>query len=138
MKSMKTLKEILCKELDEFAYNGQVSRSDLETIRDLTESIKNICKINMFDEQGSSYDGGSGRSGSYGSYGSYGRGGSYGSGYPSRNSRGTSETSGRGGRYSYGDDNEMVTQKLEEMMSQGDMSPDEEDIVRRAMDILRK
>ncbi len=62
-KAMSELKDMLCRELDEISEKGEINVGDLETIHKLTSSIKNIYKIEMFEENsyysnGRSYDGG--------------------------------------------------------------------------------
>ena len=49
---MEELKEILCKELEEYAQKDKLSAGDLETIHKLTDTIKNIGKIEMLDGEG--------------------------------------------------------------------------------------
>ena len=129
MRAMEDIKEMLCEELEKFAEKGTLSMADLETVHKLTDTIKNIEKIDMYGK-GYSSDGGWNASGTYtrdgGSYGgSYGRGRNYGRRY--------SRTG-----YSYGDDTEMLTEKLERMMEDGRLSADEKSVLKRAMDIIGK
>lgn len=138
-KNIESIKEVLCKELDKYAYNGSVSRSDLEELQALTETIKNLGKICMMEEETTS--GASARNGSYGSYRMSGNGysgnGYSGDGYSSKSmSRGYSPMSGR--NYSYGNDAEFISQRLETLMESEGMTSDEQNIMRRAMDILRR
>ena len=104
MHYMETLKDLLCAELEDYAEKGQkankMSAGDLEAIHKLTDTVKNILKIDMLEEEsGYSEDGrymGEGRI-----YGT-----SYESGYSERD--GSSYARGRGryakrdsmGRYS--------------------------------------
>ena len=104
MHYMETLKDLLCAELEDYAEKGQkankMSAGDLEAIHKLTDTVKNILKIDMLEEEsGYSEDGrymGEGRI-----YGT-----SYESGYSDRD--GSSYARGRGryarrdsmGRYS--------------------------------------
>ena len=104
MHYMETLKDLLCAELEDYAEKGQkankMSAGDLEAIHKLTDTVKNILKIDMLEEEsGYSEDGhymGEGRI-----YGT-----SYESGYSERG--GSSYARGRGryakrdsmGRYS--------------------------------------
>ena len=47
------LKEMLCKELDEIANKGELNAGDLDTVHKLTDTIKNIYKIDCLkDEDG--------------------------------------------------------------------------------------
>lgn len=47
---------MVCKELDEYAIKGKISGSDLDMIWKLTDTVKNLDKIEML-EDGDSYDG---------------------------------------------------------------------------------
>ncbi len=137
---MEMLKGILCKELEGFGRSGEISRSELEDIHILTDSIKNLGKIIMMEDQAYSYDGGgqSYNSSRGGSYRASGRGGSYGNvSYNSSNRGYSSETSTRG-RYSRGNDNSMAIEKLEDMLHGGEVEGEEEEILRRAIDMLKK
>lgn len=49
-KSMEDLKEMLEKELNEFVKKGELSAGSLEVIHKLTDTIKNIDKIEMFSK----------------------------------------------------------------------------------------
>lgn len=135
-KVMNEIKEILCAELEEFAKNGEISRGDLDDLHKLTDTIKNLDKIEMLEDQGSSYDGGWEATGTYSdrgrSRGSY-NDGSYGNG---RSYAGRSRHYVRG-HYSYGDA-DMIADKIESMMQDGDMTQEEKSTLRRAMDIMRK
>lgn len=58
MRDWHELKEMLCKELEEYSRKGKMSAGDLETIHKLTDTIKNIDKIEMLEEDdGHSYTG---------------------------------------------------------------------------------
>ena len=46
---MQQLKHMLCKELDEVTMKGQLSMGDLEIVNKLTDTIKNIDKIEMLE-----------------------------------------------------------------------------------------
>lgn len=125
MRAMEDIKEMLCEELEKFAEKGTLSMADLETVHKLTDTIKNIEKIDMYGK-GYSSDGGWNASGTYTrDGGNYGRGRNYGRRY--------SRTG-----YSYGDDTEMLTEKLERMMEDGRLSADEKSVLKRAMDIIGK
>ena len=60
---MHRIKEMLMKELKEYESKGKLSAGDLETIHKLTDTVKNIDKIEMleggegYSEDGMSYDG---------------------------------------------------------------------------------
>jgi small nuclear ribonucleoprotein (snRNP)-like protein len=132
------LKDMLKKELDQIVKKGELSAGSLETIDKLLNSIKNACKITMYEEyaeDGYSYAdsdmdmsnysyarGGNGRGrgsnanrdsmGRYSSEGGYSREGGY-----------SNARDGRGGYsrrgYSYGDgEKEEKVQMLREMMNE--------------------
>ena len=71
---MHELKEKLCEELEEIARKPEMSAGDLEAVHKLTDTIKNIDKIEMLEED-SEYS----RAGDWEAdmRGSYGRGNSY-------------------------------------------------------------
>ena len=52
MRALEDLREMLCDELDEIAKKQEMSAGDLETIHKLTDTIKNIDKIIIMDEDG--------------------------------------------------------------------------------------
>lgn len=148
MEYMHRIKKMLCKELEEYAEKNKLSSaSDLEMIWRLTDTIKNIDKIGMLEEEkgGSSYDDdmeyserrGRGRNarrdymGRYssegGSYEDYSEGG--GSSY---------ERGGRGGQggYSRDDAKEHLMDTLGEAMRNA--SPKEREALKEAMRAIEK
>lgn len=75
MEKLFELKEKLCEELEEIARKPDMGPGDLEIIHKLTDTIKNIGKIEMLDEEGGySQDDGYGTDGGYGRGVSYARG----------------------------------------------------------------
>lgn len=54
-KSMFNLKEMLCTDLDQYARKGSLTKNDLEAVNMIMATIKNIDKVSMMDEEGSSY-----------------------------------------------------------------------------------
>ena len=50
MKHLEKLKEALCEELDKFGKSGDITVNSLEKIHKLTDTIKNIDKIMMLEE----------------------------------------------------------------------------------------
>ena len=124
------LKELLCKELEEYGKKGELSAGTLEIVDKLAHAVKNIDKIieTYEEEEYSNYGGGgSYGGGSYeGSYrrGSYNNGGgSYRRGSYARG-RGSNAQRDRMGRYSsegYSRDGDMV-ERLRMMMNE---APDE-------------
>lgn len=161
---MHKIKEMLMKELYEYEdkakrSSGKLSAGDLETIHKLTDTVKNIDKIEMFEEggeysgdtdfvgegrmYGTSYRGGNSYNSNDGQGGSsYGQGGSsYGQGGSSyargrgRNAR--RDSRGRYSRdgYSQGGAKESLIEKLEEAMDEAENEQDREKIRRVIMQI---
>lgn len=52
MRAYEDIKEMLCDEIDEIARKGEISAGDLEALYKLTDTIKNIDKIVMLEEDG--------------------------------------------------------------------------------------
>lgn len=137
-KSLTDLREMLCKELDEFARKGELTAGSLETVHKITDTMKNIDKIMMLEEGGYSGADDMYARGSYANEGSYRRGsyadGSYGNG------GGYSDESYRGGRsmrgYSRAEGTDMFREKINEMMHQGNMTAEERNALQRAMQIV--
>lgn len=50
MKALKNLRDMYCKELEEYAGKGRSSSGDLDTVHKLTDTIKNIDKIMLLEE----------------------------------------------------------------------------------------
>ena len=162
MHYMHDLKDLLCAELEDYAEkgkkSGKMSMGDLESIHKLTDTVKNILKINMLeDDSGYSEDGaymGEGRI--YGtSYDGYDRGTSYARGrgrYAKRDSMGRYSSrsmsydddmsyarGGRGGNrgYSRDDGKAYMMEQLEDMMEDAE-KPAEKEALRRCMDALKR
>ena len=120
--SMRTLEELrdkFCKELDEIARKDDLNAGDLETVHKLTDTIKNIDKIYMLEDEG------------YSGAGEWEAMGRFGDNYNSRHDGGSSYEKGRkrdsmgrysrdgrrnNGRYSREDSKEHMISKLEDMM----------------------
>lgn len=135
MEYMHELKEKLCEELEEIARKGELGAGDLEIVHKLTDTIKNLDKIEMLEE-----DGGYSRDGDWemegrGNYsrngGAYNRGSSY---ARRRDSRGR-YTSDR--RYSRDDAKTHMIEQMEQMMN-GSQNEREREIIRRAMEQLEQ
>lgn len=123
MEYMDKLRDKLCDELDEIARKPEMSAGDLETAHKLTDTIKNIDKIEMLEE-----DGGYSQAGDWEmeGRGSYNRGSSY---------RGRKRDSmGRYSRrmYSRGDAKEHMMEQMEALMDQAG-SEREREAIRRCM-----
>lgn len=156
MHYMHDLKDLLCAELEDYAEkgkkSGKMSMGDLDSIHKLTDTVKNILKIDMLEgETGYSEDGaymGEGRI--YGtSYDGYDRGTSYARGrgrYAKRDSMGRySSDDGsmrrdmRGMRdgYSRDDGKAYMMEQLEDMMEDAE-KPAEKEALRRCMEALKR
>ena len=167
MHYMHDLKDLLCAELEDYAEkgkkSGKMSMGDLETVHKLTDTVKNILKIDMLEEEsGYSEDGhymGEGRiyGTSYESGYSERGGSSYARGrgrYAKRDSMGRYSRDGgisyddymsyaRGGRmgnrggYSREDGKEYMMERLGELMDET-QKPAEKEALRRCMDALKR
>ena len=128
MEYMHELKEKLCDELDEIARKGELGAGDLEIIHKLTDTIKNLDKIEMLE------DGGYSQAGDWEAdmRGTYGRGSSYRG--RKRDSMGRYSREGRGGRggYSRHDSKEAMMEQMEMLMDQAG-SEREREAIRRCM-----
>lgn len=145
MKALEDLREMLCGELDEIARKPEMSAGDLETVHKLTDTIKNIDKICIMEE-----DGGYSQAGDWEleGRGSYNRGSSYANrgkhyvrGHYSRaggrDSRGrySRDGYGRDGGYSRADAKEHMMKQLESMMDDAN-NDREREAIRRCMEQL--
>jgi hypothetical protein len=52
MEYIEKIKKLLCKELDEYAMKSKLSMSDIDVIRKLTDTVKNLDKIEMLEDDG--------------------------------------------------------------------------------------
>ena len=137
MEYMHELKEKLCDELEEIARKGEFSAGDLEAVHKLTDTIKNLDKIEMLE------DGGYSQAGDWEIEGrAYNRGNSY--ARRKRDSMGRYSRDGRmmrggyrdGRMYSRAEAKDEIMEKIEDMMEDAD--PKEKEILRRTMDQLEK
>jgi hypothetical protein len=64
MEYIEKIKKMLCKELDEYAMKSKLSMADIDVIHKLTDTVKNLDKIEMLEDDGgySEARGGRGRS----------------------------------------------------------------------------
>ena len=108
--AMYELRDMLCKELDEIARKGELKTGDLEIVHKLTDTIKNIDKIEALEDDG--YSGRYSRGGDWEAdmRGTYGRGSSYAR-------RGTHYVRGH---YSRTDSTEHLRDQLCDMMREVD------------------
>ena len=159
MHYMHDLKDLLCAELEDYAEkgkkSGKMSMGDLESIHKLTDTVKNILKIDLMES-----DDGYSEDGHY-----MGEGRIYGTSYARGRTRAKRDSMGRysrdGGRYSYDDDmsyarggrmgnrggmrggysrddgKHYMMEQLEEMMEEAE-KPAEKEALRRCMDALKR
>ena len=146
MHYMEDLKDLLCAELEDYAEkgkkSGKMSMGDLDSIHKLTDTVKNILKIDMLEEEsgysedghymgegriyGTSYDDEMRRGGGY----SYARGRGR---YAKRDSMGRYSRDGRGmrdGGYSRDDGKAYMMEDAEK--------PAEKEALRRCMEALKR
>lgn len=127
MEYMHELKDKLCDELEEIARKGELGAGDLEIVHKLTDTIKNLDKIEMLE------DGGYSQAGDWEIEGrAYNRGNSY--ARRKRDSMGRYSRDGRGGRggYSRHDAKEAMMEQMEMLMDQAG-SEREREAIRRCM-----
>ena len=159
MHYMEDLKDLLCAELEDYAEkgkkSGKMSMGDLDSIHKLTDTVKNILKIDMLEGEtgysedgyymgegriyGTSYDDEMRRDGGY----SYSRGRGR---YAKRDSMGRysrddgyMRRDGRGMRdgYSRDDGKAYMMEQLEDMMADAE-KPAEKEALRRCMEALKR
>lgn len=124
MHDLYELKEMLCKELEEYGQKGELSTGSLEVIDKLAHTVKNLCKIieayedEEYSSRGGSYEDGMGGSYARGDRRGGNRGGGGANQYGSYDMRGSYRRDSRG-RYSR--DGGMV-EDLRELMQD---APDE-------------
>lgn len=129
MEYMYELKDKLCKELDEIARKGELGAGDLEIVHKLTDTIKNLGKIEMLEgNDGYSRDG----DWVADMRGTYGRGSSY----RGRKRDSMGRYSRDGHMYSRVDAKEHMMDQIEDMMDGANER--EKEILRRAMEQLEK
>ena len=168
MDYMMDLKDLLCAELEEYAEkgkkSGKMSAADLDGIHKLTDTVKNILKINMLEEEGgysedghymgegriygTSYDDGMHRDSGYSyargrrrakrdSMGRYSREG--GSSY-TRGGRGGNQGGGnysREGGYSRDEAKDYMMDQIEQMMEEAE-TPKQREALQNCMKALER
>ena len=146
MKHLEELKETIKRELEKFAKQGDVSVNTLEKIHKLSDTYKNLCKIEMLEEE-SEMGGHSEARGRMG--GAYMRGSSYDDDmmYSERRGRGrnakrdsmgrySSEGGSYEGGYSRHDAKDWMMSQLGEMMEEAD--PKERETLKKCMRELER
>lgn len=118
--TMRHLKEMLCEEIERYSEKQDLSRNDLDTLHKLTDTYKNLLKIETLDEDGYS------RMGEWEAEmkGRYGRGESYRARHYVR------------GHYSREDGKERMLDKLDRLME--DASERDKDVLRKCVEQLER
>lgn len=138
MHDMENLKYMLMDEVEEFERKGKLTSGDLPTVHMLTDTIKNICKINMYSEEEEGY---SREGGNWNARGSYDGGESY--ARRKRDRMGRYSRDGGGG-YSQGNSyrgysrdgaKDYMMEQIEEMMREAD--PKDREALRKCMETMR-
>ena len=55
MEYIEKIKKMLCKELDEYAMKSKLSMSDIDVIHKLTDTVKNLDKISLLEQDNEGY-----------------------------------------------------------------------------------
>lgn len=148
MKALYNLRDMLCDELDDIARKGEMGTGDLEIVHKLTDTIKNIDKICLMDENGGYSQAGDWEAMGRGRFGDYSReyndgGNSYANrgehyvrGHYSRaDGRGRG---GRGGRVGYSrDGGEDMMEHIDKMMEEAE-TPEEREVIKRFKKEIKK
>lgn len=150
MEYTEKLKKLLCKELDEYAMKTKMSAGDLDVVHKLTDTVKNLDKIEMLEEESGGYSGARrGRRGGYSrddgrweAMGTYddtdysearGRRGNVRRDNMGRYSRDSSYSYDE---YSRDGAKEMMVEQIEEMLENAE-NPKEREALRRCMTTLK-
>lgn len=139
MEDMRKLKDMLCRELDEFARRDSIESYDLDTIHKLTDTIKNLDKIEMLEDGGYSQARGGGPRGGMRNYSRDGEGGGYSYEDSFGDNDGYSQARRRRderGRYSRDDGRDHMVNQLESMMGRVSSDRDREEL-RRMIDQMK-
>ena len=133
---MYELRDILCEELDKIADRGELSAGELETAQKLTDTIKNIDKISMMEE-----DGGYSGDGEWEAMGNYGRGSSYRNrdsmGRYSRNNRYSMRGRYNRNGYSMAGEIDNIAMQIEELMNSGNITAAQKTAYKKALDMMK-
>lgn len=131
VRMMDKLKDKLCEELGSVSRKNGMTSTDLDNIHKLTDTIKNLEKIKMYEGEGGQSERRYSRDG--GSYGSYNNG-SYNNGsYDGGTSYGRHWVTGH---YSRDDSRQMLREQMQKTMNDGDLSPDQRRAIEDAMRAL--
>lgn len=140
MEYIDKIKKVLCNELDEYAMKTKFSMADVDAIHKLTDTVKNLDKIAMLEEEDGGYSGarmgrGRGSDARRDRYGRYASDGGY-----SRNHYYDEDDSfrrdGRGRSSSYDGAKDHMMNKLGEMMEDAD--PKEREALKECMRAIER
>lgn len=126
-KSLRELEDMLCEELDKIVERGSINQTNLDLIHKLTDSLKNVKKIEMCEEKDWSGD-----DASFRGYGSYS--------YDGDSRRGYGNDGYSNNDYSrrmYSREDGMMSQ-IQKMLNDNKLSTDEKATLRRAMQMLNR
>jgi hypothetical protein len=117
MEYIEKIKKMLCKELDEYAMKGKLTMADLEAVHKLTDTVKNLDKIAMFEEESGYFEARGGMRGR-----SYMHGSSYDDDmmYSERRGRGRNAKRDSMGRYSSDMDEDYSEMRTDRRYSRDD------------------
>lgn len=134
MRAMQDLKKMLCEELDKIAEKGELSAGSLETAHKLTDTIKNIDKIEMLEDDGGYSERHRDSMGRYARHGGdWEARGRYDDDGASYGRRGEHYVRGH---YSREEGKERMMRSFGELME--DASPEQRKIIERAMNELKR
>ena len=145
MEYIEKIKKMLCKELDEYAMKSKLSMADIDVIHKLTDTVKNLDKIEMLEDDGGYSETRGGMRGR-----SYMHGSSYDDDmmYSERRGRGRNARRDSMGRYSSDMDDDYSETRMDRRYSRDDAkdhlmsalgeamedaSPNEREILKDAM-----
>lgn len=135
MKHLEELKEVVKRELEKFGKQGDISVSNLEKIHKLSDLYKNLCKIEMLEEESDGgYSEARGRIG-----GTYMHGSSYDEDMMYSERRGRNAKRDSMGRYSRDDAKDAkdaMMNRLGEMMEDAD--PKEREALKECMRAIER
>lgn len=132
---MHRIKELLLKELKEYENKGELKAGELEIVHKITDTIKNIDKIEMLEDGGYAHNGG--RWGAVGSYeGAYVHGDKPDIQYDEDVSYARRKRD-RMGKYARDGSKEYMTRKLDEMLDSAENDKQREAIHRCMKELER-
>lgn len=144
MEYIDKIKKMLCKELDEYSMKTSFSMADVDAIHKLTDTVKNLDKIAMLEEESDGYSGarmgrGRGSNARRDSMGRYSSDGEYSGNHYYDNDvmrGGSYMRDGRDRGSSYDDAKDHMMNKLGEMMEGAD--PKEREALKECMRAIER